>query len=193
MLDSSLESTLLPGSKCLQSHVPEMHSRTCTLVLDLMPGRSTLLPGSDCLQACHIRGPECWAEQSILLAVQVGLLTMLSLTLRASPAAAVVASEQLLQAGKRFTSPARLPLLLWALNQAARWGPCRVQQDMLPFCLLALLLQGSACGMPTALQAGHSAAAAHAGPHQMQLHCWQGSSVAPLSRKHLTRLYAGAK
>ena len=153
-----------------------MRSRACTLVLNLSPD-CTLLPGRHVLQACHICVPDGWAEQHSLVAVQVGLLTMLALTLRASPAAAVLASEQLLQAGKRFTSPARLPLLLWALNQAARWGPRHVQQKKLPCPWLPALHLASSAKLPggpltPALHTLKPAGAAPAGQRLWQAHCF---------------------
>ena len=147
--------------------------------------------------------------------MQVGLLTMLSLTLRAAPVAAVVASQQLLQAGKRFTSPARLPLLLWALNQAARWGPCHVQQDVLLCPWMPALHLQSSCRDTSHISTACSSAcwrcscrgAPLAGALLCrlvilpllamqdlttcsELHCWQVSGVPLLSSQQLTTLYA---
>ncbi|EIE26377.1 hypothetical protein COCSUDRAFT_32152, partial [Coccomyxa subellipsoidea C-169] len=49
----------------------------------------------------------------------VGLLVALALVLRAVPAVAVLLSDSLLQGSTRFSSPQRLPFLLWTLAQAA--------------------------------------------------------------------------
>ena len=47
---------------------------------------------------------------------------MLSLLLRAEPAALLLRSQALLDGGKRFSGPNRLPLLLWLINQTARYN-----------------------------------------------------------------------
>lgn len=52
--------------------------------------------------------------------IQVGLLIMLSLLLRSMPAALLLRSQALLLAGKVYSGPSRLPLLLWLINQTAR-------------------------------------------------------------------------
>ena len=51
---------------------------------------------------------------------QVGVLIALALVLRAQPLLALRLSEKVLSAGPQYTSPQRLPFLLWALSQASR-------------------------------------------------------------------------
>ncbi len=46
----------------------------------------------------------------------------LSLMLRASPAAALLLSDDLLRSGVQFSAPQRLPFLLWTLAQAAKYS-----------------------------------------------------------------------
>ena len=53
--------------------------------------------------------------------MQVGLLILLSLLVRTSPAALLLRSEDLLAGGKKYSGPNRLPLLLWLINQTARY------------------------------------------------------------------------
>ena len=55
------------------------------------------------------------------VALQVGLLIMLSLLLRTAPAALLLRSNDLLLGGRKYSGPNRLPLLLWLINQTARW------------------------------------------------------------------------
>ena len=61
-----------------------------------------------------------FAEAPALL--QVGLLILLSVLLRAVPAALLLRCQALLLGGKKYSSPTRLPLLLWLINQTARWA-----------------------------------------------------------------------
>ena len=46
---------------------------------------------------------------------------MLSLLLRTAPAALLLRSNDLLLGGRKYSGPNRLPLLLWLINQTARW------------------------------------------------------------------------
>jgi hypothetical protein len=52
--------------------------------------------------------------------MQVGLLVVLALALRANPAALVLDADRLAAGGRRYTAPGRLPLLLWLLAQSAQ-------------------------------------------------------------------------
>jgi hypothetical protein len=74
---------------------------------------------------------------------QAGLLIMLATMLRARPGAAVLAAPQLLSLGRALTAPGRLPLLLWALSQAAAAEPAAAVATwvrvVLPQCLGAPL------------------------------------------------------
>lgn len=51
---------------------------------------------------------------------QAGVVIMVSMMARANPVAVMRAMEQLVYDGPRFTSPTRLPLLLWVFGQAER-------------------------------------------------------------------------
>lgn len=51
---------------------------------------------------------------------QVGVLIAVALVLRAQPLLALHLSGKVQTAGQRYTSPQRLPFLLWALSQASR-------------------------------------------------------------------------
>ncbi|KAI8462957.1 MAG: hypothetical protein J3K34DRAFT_527379 [Monoraphidium minutum] len=74
---------------------------------------------------------------------QAGLLIMLATMLRARPGALVLAAPQLLALGRALTAPGRLPLLLWALSQAAAAEPAAAAaawvRVLLPQCLGAPL------------------------------------------------------
>jgi hypothetical protein len=72
-----------------------------------------------------------------------GLLIMLATMLRARPGALVLAAPQLLALGRALTAPGRLPLLLWALSQAAEAEPAAAAaawvRVLLPQCVGAPL------------------------------------------------------
>ena len=51
---------------------------------------------------------------------QVGLLVSLSLMLRATPGLALLLADGLLRGGAEYSSPLRMPFLLWTLGQAAK-------------------------------------------------------------------------
>ena len=67
---------------------------------------------------------------------------MLSLLLRTAPAALLLRSDDLLLGGRKYSGPTRLPLLLWLINQTARWVLVPVQLlapavgTSVPICLL---------------------------------------------------------
>ena len=73
----------------------------------------------------------CWAcsnQQTqgssctvIVYLLQVGLLIFLSLLLRSQPAALLLQSQHLLSGGKKYSGPGRLHLLIWLINQTARY------------------------------------------------------------------------
>ncbi|GMH39972.1 hypothetical protein BSKO_07876 [Bryopsis sp. KO-2023] len=54
---------------------------------------------------------------------QVGLVVLVSAIARSSPVAVIRCMEEIVYEGARFTSPKRLPLLLWVFGQAER-GAC---------------------------------------------------------------------
>jgi hypothetical protein len=63
------------------------------------------------------------ARENAAARTQVGLVIMLAAMLRTRPGAIVLAAPQLLALGRALTAPGRLPLLLWALGQAAAAEP----------------------------------------------------------------------
>ena len=74
-----------------------------------------------------IHSQNSWLSSSLTsFLLQVGLLMMLSLLLRAEPAALLLRSQALLDGGKKFSGPNRLPLLLWLINQTARYNDSSV-------------------------------------------------------------------
>lgn len=54
---------------------------------------------------------------------KVGLLLSLALLLRAFPAVLPLCSTELHKAGRQYTAPARLPVLLWVLGQGGAASP----------------------------------------------------------------------
>ncbi|KAL3154375.1 hypothetical protein ABBQ32_013852 [Trebouxia sp. C0010 RCD-2024] len=91
--------------------------------------------------------PEANSKQSVPKA-KVGLLIMLSLLLRTTPAALLLRSKDLLLGGKKYSGPNRLPLLLWLINQTARSNPAMG----IAVWLRVLLPQIIGTQLPTVLQ-----------------------------------------
>ena len=50
----------------------------------------------------------------------MGLLVSVALVLRAVPVVALLLSENLLEGNARYSSPQRMPFLLWTLGQATK-------------------------------------------------------------------------
>ena len=70
-----------------------------------------------CMHACKVGDAQTHEAQ---VAPQVGLLVSLSLMLRAMPSVALLLADSLLRGGAEYSSPLRLPFLLWTLGQAAK-------------------------------------------------------------------------